>query len=98
MENAHTFAVMLEAIFRRIDPNTRYNADDFDVSPKDTFDMLLQYFEAEGFIDNGDYCRFLEEYDFGEGSLSEYLVDDERVKKIEELIRQLNCIIDAREA
>lgn len=97
MENAHTFAVMLEAIFRRIDPNTRYNADDFDVSPKETFDMFLQYLAVEHLIDDEDYRRFLEEYDFGDGSLREYLVDDERVKKIEELIRQLNCIIDARE-
>lgn len=97
MENAHSFALMLEAVFRRIDPNTRYNADDFDVRPKETFDMLLQYLNAEAFIDNEDYNRLLEEYDFGEGSLREYLIDDERVEKIEELIRQLNCIIDARE-
>lgn len=101
MENAHSFALMLENVARRLYPTINFNADAFEASPKATFDKLLQYLEAEHLIDNEDYNRFLEEYDFGEGSLREYLTgtdgEEEKVEKMEELIGQLNCIIDARE-
>lgn len=101
MVNAQAFAWQLEMIAKAYFPTDEFNADSFAIRPKVTFDKLLQYLAVEHLIDDEDYRRFLEEYDFGDDSLREYLTgadrEKEKVEKIEELIRQLNCIVDARE-
>ena len=87
------YALELEIRFKNIHNIDKVKSEDFLHNTAEAIKESLVYLQATGHLNKEEVSHWSEEFDFGEGGLSEILENSFYVEKLNDLLSLLKCLL-----